>query len=121
MDILVQDAFVNVCRFRFGNCKFEFFICLFVHVWRFQIAPMCVLVGIPFSQQWLEHLVKGTCWELQSHLFQALVLPTFIYGIEIWRGDLIITHLQVFKKGMKMHMMSHIKVRCSTTYRIFVG
>jgi hypothetical protein len=31
---------------------------------------------------------RATCRELKSHLFKALVLPTFTYGTEIWRGGL---------------------------------
>ena len=61
-----------------------------------------------------EAIVGVTCWELESHLVKALVLPTFTYGIEIWGGDLKNSHW----KGMKMHMMSHLKVRYLTTYHI---
>ena len=36
-----------------------------------------------------EEVVVGvTCWEHKSHLFEALVLPTFTYGTNIWGGDL---------------------------------
>ena len=42
----------------------------------------------------------------QSHLFKALVLSTITYGTEIWVGD---SHWKVCEKGMKIHMMSHIK------------
>ena len=42
-----------------------------------------------------------TCWELKSHLFEALVFPTFTYGIEIWGGHLKNPHWKVFKTGMK--------------------
>ena len=34
-----------------------------------------------------ETIFGVTCWELKSHLFKALVLPTFTYGTEIWGGD----------------------------------
>ena len=57
---------------------------------------------------------------LGTHLFKALVLPTFTYGIEIWGGNLKNSHWKVFEKGMKMYMMSHIKVRSSTTYHILL-
>ena len=67
-----------------------------------------------------EAVVNATCWELKSHLFKALVLPTFTYGIEIWGGNLKNSHWKVFEKGMKMYMMSHIKVRSSTTYHILL-
>ena len=33
-------------------------------------------------------IVRVTWWELKSHLFKALVLPTLTYGIEIWGGNL---------------------------------
>ena len=50
-------------------------------------------------------MVAGVkCWELESHLFNALVLPTFLYGTEIWRGKLKNSHRKVFEKGMKMHI-----------------
>ena len=32
---------------------------------------------------------KGvTCWELKSHLFKAMMLPTFTYGTKIWGRQL---------------------------------
>ena len=65
-----------------------------------------------------EAIVGVTCWELKSHLFKALVLPTFIYGIEIWGGDLKNYHWKAFKK---MHIMSHVKVRSFDYLPYFVG
>ena len=65
-----------------------------------------------------EAIVKVACWELKSHIFKALVLPTFTYGTEIWGSDLKNSHYKVSEKGMKMHVMSHNKVRSSTTYII---
>ena len=53
--------------------------------------------------------------------FKALVLPIFTYGIEIWGGDLKNFHWKVFEKGLKMHMMPHIKVRPSKTYHILLA
>ena len=51
--------------------------------------------------------------ELKSHLLKALVLLTFTYG----GGDLN-SHWKVFEKGMKIHVMSRVKVRFLTTYHI---
>ena len=67
-----------------------------------------------------EAVVGVTCWELKSHLFNALVLPTFTYGTKIWGGDLKNSHWKVFEEGKKMHMMSHVKVRPLTTYHILL-
>ena len=39
-----------------------------------------------------ESEVKVTCWELKSHLFKALMLPSFMHGTEIWGGDLKNSH-----------------------------
>jgi hypothetical protein len=58
---------------------------------------------------------------LKSHLLKASELSTFAYGIEIWGDDLKNSHWKDFEKGMKMHMMSHIKVCSSTTYRILLA
>ena len=33
-----------------------------------------------------EVVIGATCWELKSHVFKALVLPTFTYGTKIWGG-----------------------------------
>ena len=55
-----------------------------------------------------EVVVGVTCWELKSHLFKGLVLPTFTYGTKIWDGDLKYSHWKVFEKGMKMDMVSHV-------------
>jgi len=68
-----------------------------------------------------ETIVGDVCWEFKSHLFKALVLPTFTYRTKIWGGDLEKSHLKVFEEGMKMHVMSHIKVRSSTTYQILLA
>ena len=68
-----------------------------------------------------EAVVGVTCWKLLSHLFKALVLPTFTYGIEIWGGDLENSHWKLFEKGMKMNMMCHVKVRSSTIYHILLA
>ena len=65
-----------------------------------------------------EIIVEVTCWELKSHLFKALVLPIFTYGNHIWRGNFKDSHWKVFGTGMKIHMMSHVQVRSSTTYDI---
>ena len=65
-------------------------------------------------------VVGVTCWELKCHLFKALVLPTFTYGTKIWGGSLKYSHWILSKKVMKMHMMSHIKVRSSTTYHVLL-
>ena len=58
----------------------------------------------------------ATRWELKSHLFKALVLPTFTHGTEIWGGELKNSHWKGFEKDMKKHMMSHVKVCSLTTY-----
>ena len=42
-----------------------------------------VVVGFP---------VGVTFWKLKSHIFKALVLPTFTYGIENWGNDLKNSH-----------------------------
>ena len=38
--------------------------------------------------------------------------------MEIWGGDLKNSHWKVFEKGMKMRMMSHVKVGSLITYHI---
>lgn len=53
--------------------------------------------------------------QIPSIQFKVLVLPTFNYGIEIWGGDLKNFHWKVFKKAMKMHMMSHVKLHSLKT------
>jgi len=50
-----------------------------------------------------------------------VMLPTFAYAIEIWGGDLKNFHYKVLEKGMKIHMMSHIKVCIATTCHILFG
>ena len=63
-----------------------------------------------------EAIIGVTCWELKSHLVKALELPTFMYGIEIWGGNLKYSHWKVFEKSMKMHMMSYVKVYSLAIY-----
>ncbi len=58
------------------------------------------------------------CWVLKSHLFKALVLPTFTYGIKIWEGNFENSHWKIFEK---MHIMSHVKVFSSTTYHVWIA
>ena len=67
-----------------------------------------------------EAVVVVTCWKLKFHLFKVLVLPTYTYGIEIWGDDLKNSRWEVSKKGMKIHMMSHVKVRSLTNYHILL-
>ena len=38
-----------------------------------------------------EGVVSVTCWELKSHLFKVLVLPTFMHGTEIWASNLTLS------------------------------
>jgi hypothetical protein len=64
-----------------------------------------------------ESVIEVTCWELKFHLFKALVLQTFTNGIEIWGGNF---SSKIFEKGMKIHMMSHIKMRSFITYYIML-
>ena len=68
-----------------------------------------------------EAVVNVTCWELICHLFKVLVLPTVMYGTKIWGGDLKNSCWKVFEKGMKVHMMSYVKVCFSTIDRIFLA
>ena len=67
-----------------------------------------------------EAVVGITCCELKSHLFKALVLPTFMYGTENWGGDLENSHWKVLEKGLKMRMISRVKVHSSTNYHILI-
>ena len=48
-----------------------------------------------------EAVVGVTCWELKSHLFKALVLPTVTYGTEIWGGDLKNYYWKFLEKGIR--------------------
>ena len=68
-----------------------------------------------------EAVVGVTCWELKSHLFKASVLPTFTYGTYLWGGDLKNSHWEVFEKGLKIHMLCHVKMRSSTTLSYCAG
>ena len=68
-----------------------------------------------------EAVVGITCWELKSHIFKALVLPTFTYDTKIWGGDFKNSHWKVFEKGMKLHMMSRVKVCSLTTYHTLMA
>jgi hypothetical protein len=44
-----------------------------------------------------------------------------MYGIKIRGSDFKNSHRKVFGKGMKMHMLSHIKVRSSITYHVLLA
>ena len=68
-----------------------------------------------------EVVVGVTSWELKSHPFKALLLLTFMYGIEIWGSNLKNSHWKVFEKNVKMHMVSRIKVRSPTIYRMLLA
>ena len=83
--------------------------------------PRIVIMKALMSTLRKETVVGATCWELKSHLLKALVLSTFTYGIDILGGDLKNSHWEIFKKGMKMHMMSRVNVYSSTTYHILLA
>ena len=72
---------------------------------RWGIVGLKALMGISNK----EAAIGVTCWECKSHLFRALVLPTFPYGTELWGGNLKNRHWKVFKKGMKMHVSLMLK------------
>ena len=61
---------------------------------RWRIASMKALMGTLRK----EAVVGVTCWELKSHLFKALVPPTFTYGIEIWGGNLKNSHWRFLRR-----------------------
>ena len=84
---------------------------------RQRIASMKVLMGTLRK----EPVVIVTCCKLNFHLFKFLVLPTYTYGTKIWGGDLKNSHWKVSKKGVKIHMMSQVKMRSSTTYHILLA
>jgi hypothetical protein len=65
-----------------------------------------------------EKIVGVKCWQLKSHLFKALVLPTFTYDTKIQEANLKNSHKKIFEKGMEIHTMSH--VCSSTTYHILL-
>jgi len=55
-----------------------------------------------------------------STIFKPLVLPTFTYGTKF--GEVTCkTHWKVFEKGMKIHMISHVKMCSMTTYHIMLA
>jgi hypothetical protein len=62
-----------------------------------------------------EAIVGVPCWELTSHLFKALILPTFTYGPKIWGVDFEISHWKVYEKSVK------INVHSSTTYYLLLA
>ena len=68
-----------------------------------------------------EPVVEITCWKLKSHPFNALVVPTFMCGTKIKGTDFKNSHWKVFEKGMKMQMISHVKVHSSTTYHVLLA
>ena len=78
---------------------------------RQRIAGMKALMGNLKK----ERVVIVTCWKLKSHLFKAMVLPTFTYGSESLGGDLRNSHWKDFEKGVKTLMMSHAKEHSLTS------
>ena len=69
---------------------------------------------------WRKGVVGVSYWELKSHVFKGLVLPTFqLSHMALYFGKAIEKlSLEVFEKGMKIHMMSHIEVCSLITYHI---
>jgi hypothetical protein len=45
-----------------------------------------------------EAIVGVTWWVLKSHLFKALMLPTFTYDTNIWGGDTKSSNWKVFER-----------------------
>jgi glyoxylate carboligase len=60
-------------------------------------------------------------WELKFQLFKALVLPTFTHMLLNLGRRLENSHWKSLKIVMKIHNMSYIKVRPSTTYQILLA
>ena len=66
-------------------------------------------------------VIGVTCAGLKSHLFKASVLPTVTYGTDIWGGILKNSYWKVFEKGVKIKMMSQVKVYSLTTIHILLA
>ena len=69
---------------------------------------------------WIALLTKPVL-ELKSHPFQALLLPTFTYGTKFGDGTSKTLIGKVFEKGVKMHIMSHVKVHSLATYHMLLA
>ena len=54
---------------------------------------------------------------MNKHAYMQKWLPAFL-AIGVYVS---IIHWKLFEKGMKIHMMSHVKARSSTTYRVLLA
>ena len=67
-----------------------------------------------------EVVVGVTCWELKTHIFKVLELPTSTHGTKTWEGDIRNSHGKVVAKG-KIYVMCHVKMRSLTTHHIILA
>jgi hypothetical protein len=71
IEIIHEFKYLGIDFYSHGNFKSS--------IKRRRIADMKALMGISRK----DAIFAITCWELKSHLFKTLVLPSFTYGTRI--------------------------------------
>ena len=113
-----------VCSFwtAFGkNMKFMVLIHVFVSV--VECPFVCAMKSVfPHAHLTLRRIYFKQCLLLSLCFYREvnMELSTFTYSAKILGGDLKNSHWKVFEKGMKAHMMSHVKMHSPATYRILL-
>ena len=59
-------------------------------------------------------------WSLKKYLFDALVLPVILYGVEIWGGSISPSTWEEFEGIQKRFLTNFLKVKSQTPYHLLL-
>ena len=60
------------------------------------------------------------CWTLKKYLFDALVLPVLLYGVEVWGGSISTSTWKEFERVQKRFITNFLKVKNQTPYPLLL-
>ena len=59
-------------------------------------------------------------WTLKKYLFDALVIPVILYGVEVWGGSISNSTWKDFEGVQKRFLTTFLKVKSQTPYRLLL-
>ena len=60
------------------------------------------------------------CWALKKYLFDALVTPVLLYGVEVWGGSISKSTWKEFEKLQKRFLSNFFQVKAQTPYTLLL-
>ena len=60
------------------------------------------------------------CWPLKKYLFDTLVTPVLLYGVEIWGGSISMSTWKEFESVQKGFLSPFFQVKTQTPYMLLL-